>query len=125
MQNQTQKLKVEILNIKKAQNQSESIKNLQRKIIRLQQTLGVEFEEETVEKPITTITYEKKQMDKYLNNKESIDLLNFFGLKLPSEYKYKSLEEFQKAFDKGMDETANLKKILKMLQIMKKILLQV
>ena len=63
--------------------------------------MGVEFEEETVEKPITTtITYEKKQMDKYLNNKESIDLLNFFGLKLPCEYKYKSLEEFQKAFDK-------------------------
>ena len=99
---------------------------MQRKIIRLQQTLGVEFEEETVEKPITTtITYEKKQMDKYLNNKESIDLLNFFGLKLPCECKYKSLEEFQKAFDKGMDETANLKKNIKMLQIMKKILLQV
>ena len=100
--------------MKKAQNQSESIKNLQRKIIRLQQTLGEEFEEETVEKPITTtITYEKKQMDKYLNNKESIDLLNFFGLKLPSEYKNKSLEEFQKAFDKGMDETDNLKKSIK------------
>ena len=112
------KLKVEILkmqmNFRKAQNQSESIKNLQRKIIRLQQTLGVEFEEETVEKPITTtITYEKKQMDKYLNNKESIDLLNFFGLKLPCEYKYKSLEESQNAFDKGMDGTANLKKNIK------------
>ena len=52
-------------------------------------------------------------MDKYLNSKESIDLLNFFGLKLPCEYKYKSLEEFQKAFDKGMDETANLKKNIK------------
>ena len=39
---------------------------------------------------ITTVTYEKKQMDKYLNNKGSIDLLNFYGLKLPSEYKDKS-----------------------------------
>ena len=34
--------------MKKAQNQSESIKNLQRKIIRLQQTFKEEFEEETV-----------------------------------------------------------------------------
>ena len=63
---------------------------------------------------ITTITYEKKkQIDKYLNNKESIDLLNFYGLKLPSTYKDKSLEEFQKAFDKGIDETANIKKSIK------------
>ena len=97
--------------MKKVQNQSESIKNLQRKIIRLQQTLKEEFEEETVEKPkITTVKYEKDEIDKYLNNKESIDLLNFYGLKLPSEYKDKSLEELQKAFEKGMIETANLKK---------------
>ena len=52
-------------------------------------------------------------MDKFSNNKESIDLLNFYGLKLPSEYKDKSLEELQKAFEKGMEETANLKKIIK------------
>ena len=62
---------------------------------------------------ITTVTYEKDEMDKYLNNKESIDLLNFYGLKLPSEYKDKSLEELQKAFEKGMIETANLKKLIK------------
>ena len=36
---------------------------------------------------ITTVTYGKEQMDKYLNNKESVDLLNFYGLKRPSEYK--------------------------------------
>ena len=100
--------------MKKALNQGESIKNLQRKIERLQQTLKEEFEEETVEKPkITTVTYKKDEMDKYLNNKESIDLLNFYGLKLPSEYKGKSLEELQKAFKKGMEETANLKKSIK------------
>ena len=52
-------------------------------------------------------------MDKYLNNKQSVDLLNFYGLKLPREYKDKSLEEFQEAFDKGMDEVANLKKSIK------------
>ena len=62
---------------------------------------------------ITTVKYEKDEMDKYLNNKESIDLLNFYGLKLPSEYKGKSLEELQKAFKKGMEETANLKKSIK------------
>ena len=57
---------------------------MQKEFDRLQQT----FEEESVKKPKnTTITYEKKkQMDKYLNNKESVDLLNFYGLKLPREY---------------------------------------
>ena len=74
---------------------------------------------------ITTVTYEKDEMDNYLNNKESIDLLNFYGLKLPSEYKGKNLEELQKAFEKGMEETTNLKNLLKMLQNTKKILLQV
>ena len=61
----------------------------------------------------TTLTYEKDEMDKYLNNKESIDLLNFYGLKLPSKYKDKSLEELQKAFKNGMEETAKLKKSIK------------
>ena len=80
---------------------------MQKEFDRLYQTL----EEESVKKPkITTVTYEKDEMDKYLNNKESIDLLNFYGLKLPSEYKDKSLEELQKAFEKGMEETTNLKK---------------
>ena len=69
---------------------------------------------------ITTVTFEKKQMDKYLNNKESIDLLNFYSLKLPSEYKDKNLEEFQKAFDKGMDVAANLKKSIKDVAIYEK-----
>ena len=62
---------------------------------------------------ITTVTYGKDEMDKYLNEKETVDLLNFYGLKLPSEYKDKSLEEFQEAFNKGMEETANLKKYIK------------
>ena len=74
-----------------------------------------------IKKPITTtVTYGKDQMDKFLNNKESIVLLNFYGLKLPSEYKDKSLEEFQKAFDKGMDETANHKKSIKDVAFYKK-----
>ena len=94
----------------KIKEEEESIEEIQNEINRLQHTL----EEESVKKPkITTVTYEKKQMDKYLINKESIDLLNFYGLKLPSEYKDKSLEEFQEAFDKGTDEVANLKKSIK------------
>ena len=73
-----------------------------------------EGEEESVKKPkITTLTYEKDEMAKFLNHKESIDLLNFYGLKLPSKYKDKSLGELQKAFEKGMEETANLKKSIK------------
>ena len=59
------------------------------------------------------MTYGKEQMDKYLNNKETVDLLNFDRLKLPSEYKDKSLEEFQEAFDKGLNEAASYKKSIK------------
>ena len=87
---------------------------MEEKRIRLQEALDEEIEEKSVKKPITTtVTYEKDEMDKYLNNEESIDLLNFYGLKLPSEYKDKSFEELQKAFNKGMEETANLKKSIK------------
>ena len=65
-----------------------------------EEELEEKSEEESVKKPITTtVIYGKEQMDKYLNNGDSIDLLNFYGLKLPSEYKDKSLEEFQEAFD--------------------------
>ena len=59
------------------------------------------------------MSYGKEQMDKYLNNKETVDLLNYYGLKLPSEYKDKSLEEFQEAFDKGLNEAASYKKSIK------------
>ena len=79
------------------------------------------MEEETVEKPkITTVTYRKDEMDKYLNNKVNIGLLNFYGLKLPSEYRNKSIEEFQEAFDKGMEAAANLKRKIKNVAYYKK-----
>ena len=95
----------------RSKEQIYSIRELKKERKRLQEILDEESEEETVKKPITTtVTYKKDEMDKYLNNKESIDLLNFYGLKLPSEYKGKSLEELQKAFEKGMNETANLTK---------------
>ena len=86
---------------------------MERERKRLQEILDKELEE-SVKKPITTtVTYGKEQMDKYLNNKETVDLLNFYGLKLPSEYKDKSLEEFQEAFDKGLNEAANYRKSIK------------
>ena len=91
---------------------------------RLQEILKKESEE-TVGKPkFITVSYGKEQMDKFLNNKESVDILNYFGLKRPSEYKDKSLEEFQEAFDKGLDEAAKYKKIIKDVAKYKKILMQ-
>ena len=90
-----------------------NIRELEKERKRLQEILDEESEE-TVGKPkITTVTYGKEQMDKYLSNKETVDLLKFYGLKLPSKYKDKSLEEFQEAFDKGLNASANYKKSIK------------
>ena len=90
-----------------------NIRELEKERKRLQEILDEESEE-TVGKPkITTVTYGKEQMDKYLSNKETVDLLNFYGLKLPSKYKDKSLEEFQEAVDKGLNASANYKKSIK------------
>ena len=59
------------------------------------------------------MSYGKQQMDKCLGNKEVVNILKFDVLKLPSEYKDKSLEEFKEAFDKGSNELANYKEIIK------------
>ena len=99
--------------MKKSKELLGEYKELKKERERLKEILDKESEE-TVGKPkITTVTYGKEQMDKYLNNKESVDLLNSYGLKRPSEYKDKSLEEFQESFDKGLDETARYKKLIK------------
>ena len=98
----------------RAKEQNASIRELEKERKRLQEILDEAFEEESVKKPITTtVRYGKEQMDKYLNNKETVDLLNIYGLKLPSEYKDKSLEEFQEAFDKGLNEAARYKTFIK------------
>ena len=100
----------------RAKEQNASIRELKEERKRLQEILDEQFEEESVKKPITTtVVYGKEQMDKYLNNKETVDLLNFYNLKLPSKYKDKSLEEFQEAFDKAFDmRQLDIKKLLKM-----------
>ena len=64
-------------------------------------------------KPITTVEYSKDGKNKHLINKKTVELLNNFGLKLPSEYRNKSMEEFREAFVKGMEVAANLKRKIK------------
>ena len=64
-------------------------------------------------KPLTTVEYSKDEMNKYLTNKKTVEILDNFGLKLPSQYRNKSMEEFQEAFDKGMEVAVNLKRKIK------------
>ena len=67
-------------------------------------------------KPTTTFSYGESNMDKYLKNKESADLLYFYSLKLPSYYRDKSLRELQEAFEKSTKILAEYKDAKKMLQ---------
>ena len=60
-----------------------------------------------------TLEYSKNEMDKHLKTKKTEDLLDSFGLKLPSKYRNKSMEEFQKAFEEGMEAAAKLKRNIK------------
>ena len=64
-------------------------------------------------KKATTISYSKDEMNKHLINKKTVELLSNFSLKLPIEYRNKSMEEFQEAFVKGMEVVANLKRKIK------------
>ena len=61
----------------------------------------------------TILTYDKNEMDKNLMNKESTDLLHFYSLKLPSEYKDKSLKELQEALKKSQKISSKYKDIIK------------
>ena len=106
----------------KALNQEESIKDLEKEMNRLQQTLDEdieegleeELEEENKEEPIEISDKKvEDEANKYLNNKASIDILNSYKLKLPSKYKVKSMTDFQRAFKKGMDVKGKLKEKIK------------
>ena len=59
------------------------------------------------------LTYDKNQMNKNLMNKETIDVLHFYNLKLPSEYKDKSFEEVQEIYKKSQRISSQLKEKLK------------
>ena len=65
-----------------------------------------------MKKPIF-LSYDKEEIDKNLMNKDSIDTLNFLGLKLPSEYKEKSLSDLDKALKKSQRELSRYKDKLK------------
>ena len=65
-------------------------------------------------KPNTaTFSYGKGEMDKNLNYGYAVDLLNSYGLKLPSEYKDVSKKEFHEAFKTGAKELKKLKKSIR------------
>ena len=69
-------------------------------------------EAKVVNKPII-LPYEESDMDKNLMNKESIDLLQSYGLKLPSYYKNKNLEELQEALNKSQAISSVIKDKIK------------
>ena len=56
--------------------------------------------EEMEKEPKKVITFEKSELDKYLLNDKSANLLYFYSLKLPSYYQDKSLRELQEALKK-------------------------
>ena len=59
------------------------------------------------------LKYDKNQMDENLMNKETTDLLHFYNLELPSEYKDKSFEEAQEAYKKSKRISSKLKEKFK------------
>ena len=62
-----------------------------------------------VEEKPTILTYDKNEIDKNLMNKETIDLLNFYSLELPSKCKDKSLRKLNRALKKSQKESSKLK----------------
>ena len=104
--------------MKKAYNQDNSIKDLEKEMKKLQETIDEELEEELEEESKqepTEISGKEVEdaVNRYLNNKASIDILKSFKLKLPSKYKDKSKDKFQKAFNTGMMVKTKLKDKIK------------
>ena len=80
--------------LNEVENQFESNEILRRKMKRLYQSLGEEYEEESVEKPKSVAQFKFEDFDKGLNNKKARDILNEYELRrLPSEYKDKTIEK--------------------------------
>ena len=77
----------------------------------LYQSLGEEYEEESLEKPKSVAYFEFEDFDKGLNFKKAKDILKEFGLKrLPSEYKDESIEKINRKIEKAR-ENLNIIKI--------------
>ena len=62
---------------------------------------------------IPILTYDKNEIDKNLMNKKFTDLLYFYDLELPSEYKDKSLKELQEALKISQKISSKYKDIIK------------
>ena len=75
--------------------------------------LSEETDDETDEEKPIIVNYNDSDMNKFLNNKESKDLLKFYGFKLPSYYKDKSLKELQKVCEESLKILTNYKESLK------------
>ena len=69
-------------------------------------------EVKVINKPIT-LSYKESDMDKNLMNKGSIDLLQSYGLELPSHYKDKNLEELREALRKSQLISSRIKDRIK------------
>ena len=61
----------------------------------------------------TVVTFSDSDLDEYLMNEKSSNLLYFYSLKLPSYYKDKSLKEFEGALKKSRDILTNYKDSIK------------
>ena len=97
--------------LNEVENQFESIEILRRKIKRFYQSLGEEYEEESVEKPGSVAQFKFEDLDKGLNNKKARDILKEYGLsRLPSEYKDKTIEKINQKIEK-VREYFNVTKI--------------
>ena len=60
-----------------------------------------------------TVIFSNSDLDENLMNKKSIDLLYFYGLKLPSYYRDKSLKELQEALKESTKTLTNYKDAIK------------
>ena len=67
---------------------------------------------EKLKKP--SFVFKEEDMDRYLLNKDSIDVLKSYGVNLPSKYKDLSLTEFEEVLDEGLTITSNLKEKIKL-----------
>ena len=83
--------------------------NREKYLIKINKFTG---ETKVINKPIN-FPYGESDMDKYLMNKGSIDLLQSYGLELPSHYKDNSLKELEEALEKSQAISSKYKDKIK------------
>ena len=83
--------------------------NREKYLIKINKFTG---ETKVINKPIN-FPYGESDMDKYLMNKGSINLLQSYGLELPSHYKDKSLKELEETLEKSQAISSKYKDKIK------------